>query len=173
MMPAQPDEIIREIRIAARPEEVFPYFTDPQKLVVWKAAIAELDARPGGRFQMDVTGRGDVASGEYLDIDPPHRIRFSWHWHNGSTGSHPAAEGFSVSEVEVTLTPDGNGTLLRLVHRGIAGPDRDASAAGWVHYLTLLQLAAAGCDLGPDPSADSRSASPPTEIGDQPSRRLE
>ena len=155
-MPGQPDEIIREIRIAARPEDVFPYFTDPAKLIVWKAATAELDARPGGQFHMDVTGRGDVATGEYLDIDPPRRIRFSWHWDNGSTGSHPAREGSSFSVVEVTLAPDGDGTLLRLVHRGIAGPDQDASAAGWAHYLARLECAAAGRDPGPDPWAGSQ-----------------
>ena len=61
------------IRIAASPTDVFPYFTDPEKLTAWKAATVELEARPGGRFRMDVTGRGDVAHGEYLDIEPPHR----------------------------------------------------------------------------------------------------
>jgi uncharacterized protein YndB with AHSA1/START domain len=62
-MSVQTNEVIREVRIAAAPEDVFPYFTDPEKLVVWKAATAELDARPGGRFRMDITGRGDVARG--------------------------------------------------------------------------------------------------------------
>ncbi len=79
-MPAETDEVVREIRIAASPTDVFPYFTDPEKLTAWKAATVELEARPGGRFRMDVTGRGDVAHGEYLDIEPPHRIRFTWRW---------------------------------------------------------------------------------------------
>jgi uncharacterized protein YndB with AHSA1/START domain len=146
-MPAEVDEIIREVRIAAAPTDVFPYFTDPEKLVAWKAATAELDARPGGRFRMDVTGRGDVAEGEYLDIDPPHRIRFTWRWENDVVAPAP-------SEVEVTLTPDGNGTLLRLVHRGIPGPNRDGSAAGWTHYLARLVLAASGHHPGRDPWAE-------------------
>ena len=64
---------------------------------------------------MDVTGRGDVAHGEYLDIEPPHRIRFTWRWESEPADTHPSAP----SIVEVTLTPDGDGTLLRLVHRGI------------------------------------------------------
>jgi uncharacterized protein YndB with AHSA1/START domain len=45
-MASEPEEIVREVRIAARPDEVFPYLTDADKLVVWKAARAELDARP-------------------------------------------------------------------------------------------------------------------------------
>lgn len=151
-MSVQADEVIREVRIAAAPTDVFPYFTDPQKLVAWKAATAELDARPGGRFRMDVTGRGDVAEGEYLDIDPPHRIRFTWRWETDVAAPAP-------SVVEVTLTPDGDGTLLRLVHRGIPGPNRDASAAGWAHYLARLVLAASGGEPGPDPWAE-----PPTGI---------
>jgi uncharacterized protein YndB with AHSA1/START domain len=154
-MSAQADEIIREVRIAAAPADVFPYFTHPDKLVTWKAATVEADARPGGRFRMDVTGRGDVAEGEYLDIDPPHRIRFTWHWENEQPDIRVAAPAHSV--VEVTLTADGDGTLLRLVHRGIPGPNREGSAAGWAHYLARLELAATGREPGPDPWAE-----PPT-----------
>jgi hypothetical protein len=70
-MEAESEEIVREVRIAASPEEVFTYFTDAEKLVVWKAMRAELDARPGGVFLMDVTGRGDVARGTFLRSIPP------------------------------------------------------------------------------------------------------
>jgi uncharacterized protein YndB with AHSA1/START domain len=144
MMSSHTGDLVREVRIAAAPRDVFAYFTDPRKLVVWKATTAESDARPGGLFQMDVTGRGDIARGEYLQIDPPHRITFSWTWDSSR---------MAVSVVEVTLTPDGDGTLLRLVHRGIPDPDQVASAAGWAHYLARLALAAAGHDPGPDPWA--------------------
>jgi uncharacterized protein YndB with AHSA1/START domain len=147
-MASEPEEIVREIRITATPEEVFPYFTDADKLVVWKAVRAELDARPGGAFRMDVTGRGDVARGEYVEIDPPHRVVFTWEWENRGT-----ATASSVSVVEVTLSPDGDGTLVRLVHRGVPQEIRQGSAAGWAHYLARLALAAAGRDPGPDPWA--------------------
>lgn len=157
-MPTPADDVIREVRIAARPEDVFPYFTDPGKLAAWKAATAELDARPGGRFRMDVTGRGDVAEGEYLDIDPPHRISFSWRWASDQPGGGSTAPAPSM--VEITLTAVGGGTLLRLVHRGIPLPEREASAAGWVHYLARLALAAAGHHPGPDPWADGGRPQP-------------
>jgi len=147
-MASEPEEIVREVRIAASPEEVFPYFTDADKLVVWKAARVELDARPGGVFRMDVTGRGDVARGEYVEIDRPRRVVFTWEWEHGAAAKPPAR-----SVVEVTLSPDGDGTLLRLVHRGVPQEIRRGSAAGWAHYLPRLAQAAAGKDPGPDPWA--------------------
>ena len=37
-----------ELRVAARPETVFAYFTDPVKMVQWMGVDATLDPRPGG-----------------------------------------------------------------------------------------------------------------------------
>jgi len=155
----EPEAIVREVRIAASPEVVFGYFTDAEKLVVWKAASAELDARPGGVFRMDVTGRGDVARGEYLAIDPPRRVVFTWAWEDPGTAM-PSAR----SVVEVTLSPDRDGTLLRLVHRGVPRETRRRSAAGWAHYLARLALAAAGHDPGPDPWATGEPGGPMFQI---------
>lgn len=149
-MVADPEAIVREIRIAASPEDVFSYFTNAEKLVVWKASSAELDARVGGRFRMDVTGRGDVARGEYLEITPPHRVVFTWGWEADDPSTSP-----TPSVVEVTISPDGNGTLLRLVHRGVPEEIRESSASGWDHYLPRLATAAAGSDPGPDPWASA------------------
>jgi uncharacterized protein YndB with AHSA1/START domain len=117
-------------------------------MVVWKAVSAELDARPGGSFRIDVTGNGDVARGSYLTVEPPHRVVFSWGW-EADDAVFPA--GSTV--VEVTLEPDGEGTRLRLVHRGVPGESAGRSAAGWEHYLARLALAAAGLDPGADPWA--------------------
>ena len=144
---ARPDEIVRELHIEATPAEVFAYFVDAEKLTVWKAAYAQNDPRIGGTYRMDVTGGGDVAIGTYLEIDPPHRVVFTLNWeaHDGTVD--PAGV------VEVTVTPIRGGALLRLVHRGLAGPQRDHSATGWAHYLDRLALAASGVDPGPDPWA--------------------
>ena len=45
-MAAEP--IVREIDIDARPEPVFEFFVDAEKLTRWLASEAELDPRPGG-----------------------------------------------------------------------------------------------------------------------------
>jgi len=139
------DAIVREMHVDASPSEVFPYFVEAEKLAVWKAATAQAHPVPGGTFRMDVTGRGDVAIGSYVEIDPPHRVVFTWEW-EGDIGAAPGV-------VEVTLTPDGEGTLVRLLHRGVAPERQQHSAAGWAHYLERLAHAASGRNPGPDPWA--------------------
>jgi len=137
-----------EARIAASPETVFEYFTDPDKMIQWMGRSAELDPWPGGGFRCDINGR-DVASGEYVELDPPWRAVFTWGW----DGEDPVvAPGGST--VEVRLAPDGDGTRLRLLHRGL--PSAEAAEKhryGWQHYAERLATAAAGGDAGPDPWA--------------------
>jgi uncharacterized protein YndB with AHSA1/START domain len=147
------ESIVRQVWIDATPEDVFPYFTDADKLRIWKAVWAESDARAGGGFRVDITGKGDIAHGAYLEIEPPRRVVFTWRWqHQDLADSQPA------SVVEVTLAAEGRGTLLRLVHRGVPAAQRGGSAEGWTHYLARLVLAAAGRDPGPDPWAATPTA---------------
>ena len=114
----------------------------------WKGVSAELDPRPGGGYRCNVNGN-DIARGEYVTIEPPHRIVFSWGWEGAG---HPVPPGSSI--VEVTLTPDGSGTLVRLEHRDLPEPTQAQHAEGWEHYLARLGAAAAGGDAGPDPWAE-------------------
>src|SRR5436309_13045584 len=101
MPTAEATIIEREVRIAAAPETVFSYFTDPEKYVKWKGQHAELDPRPGGVFRVDFDGK-DVARGEFVEIEPFRRLVFTWGWEGEG---HPIPPGSSV--VEVTLVPDG------------------------------------------------------------------
>src|SRR5256885_10735514 len=104
-MPAA-DAIVREIHIAAPPHDVFPYFIDAEKMRAWKAVHVEiLETAHGTTFRLDVTGRGDVAIGSFIEIDPPRRVVFTWLWE----GADPAIE---PGVVEVTLIPDEGGTRL-------------------------------------------------------------
>lgn len=140
-------DIVREVRIEAPPHEVFPFFTDPGRMIVWKAVEATLDPRPGGIFRINVTGH-DVARGEYVEIDPPRRVVFTFGWEAEGSPEPPGS-----TTVEITLVPDGEGTLLRLVHSGVPEGIRDGSADGWDHYLVRLVQAAEGRKPGPDPWA--------------------
>jgi uncharacterized protein YndB with AHSA1/START domain len=138
---------VREVRVAAPPAEVFRFFVEPDKMILWKATAAELDPRPGGAFRIDVNGR-NVARGEFIEVDPPHRLVFSWGWE--------ASDDFppGVSRVEITFTDTRAGeTLVRLTHYGIPVDLRADNAAGWDLYLPRLQLAASGQPVGRDPWA--------------------
>ena len=140
--------IRREIRIAARPETVFPYFTDPSKMVMWGGVGADLDARPGGVYRVDMNGR-DVSRGESVEITPYSRVVFTWGWE--SDGSNPITPG--STRVEISLARDGDGTLLTLTHTGLPQSAIADHTQGWDHYLARLVVVAEGRDPGPDPWA--------------------
>ena len=142
------------IDIDAPPEVVFEHLITPAGMVAWMGQHADLDARPGGTFAVDING--SPVRGRYLEIDPPHRVVVSW----GVAGSdvHPPGS----SRVEFTLVPVGDGTRLDLRHSGLPGQQAPGYARGWVHFFARLQVAAAGGDPGPDPWADQWRADAPT-----------
>ena len=133
-----------EVRIEARPETVFEFFTDPEKMKRWKGTDAELDPRPGGVYRVNVTGH-DVVVGEYVAVEPPTRVVFTWGWEE-SAEVPPGS-----STVEITLTPDGEGTIVRLVHRDLPVGHGARHLEGWNHFMPRLVEVAEGRDPGPDP----------------------
>jgi uncharacterized protein YndB with AHSA1/START domain len=149
----QRNVVEREVRIAARPETVFTFFTDPSKMVQWKGSRAELDPRPGGIYRVEMSEQ-IVASGEYVEIDSPKRVVFTWGWEGQEAGSGEHAVPPGSSRVEVTLEPDGDGTLLRLRHLDLPEQSREIHGQGWDLYLGRLVVAAAGGDPGPDPTGN-------------------
>ena len=134
----------RQIFIAARPETVFSYFTDPDKIVRWKGIRAELDPRPGGIYRVDINGR-DVARGEYLEVLPYSRIVFTWGWEGEGSPLPPGS-----STVEISLTPEAEGTRVRLRHTGLPAELKTAHAEGWDHFLPRLIPAAEGREVSQD-----------------------
>ncbi len=93
---------------------------------------AELDPRPGGHFRLHVEG-DNVAIGEYLEVDPPNRLLFTWGWDR-----HPTLPPGSTT-VEISLVADGPGTILRLRHKGFpTEADRRRHSDGWDVYLGNL-----------------------------------
>ncbi len=138
----QPIEV--ETRIGAPPDVVFAYFVDPVLYQRWKGNTAELDPRPGGLYRV-LMPSGDLVRGEYLTVEPPTRVVFTWGF-EGSSDLPPGA-----STVEVTLRADGNGTIVRLRHERLPSDEsRQQHAIGWHHYLERLALVASGKDPGPD-----------------------
>jgi uncharacterized protein YndB with AHSA1/START domain len=146
----EPTEVVveHEVRIAASPETVFSYFTDPVRMAMWMGHAATIDPRPGGVCRVEMGNA--AAAGEFVAIDPYERIVFTWGWEQNFFAVPPQS-----TEVEVTFTPEADGTVLRLTHRRL--PSRDAAAFhrhGWGHYLGRLAIVATGADPGDDPLED-------------------
>jgi uncharacterized protein YndB with AHSA1/START domain len=139
----------REVRIAARPETVFEFFTDPEKMVLWKGREADLDPQPGGVYRVEMADK-IVARGEYVEVDSPSRVVFTWGWEGQESGPHSVPPG--SSRVEVTFEPDGEGTLVRLRHFDLPEEARQIHGEGWDLYLGRLAVAATDGDPGPDPA---------------------
>src|SRR5437588_3058468 len=135
----------REITIDAAPSTVFEFLTDPTKMVRWMGTEAVLDPRPGGDYAVNINGR-DRVSGEVIQIVPHRRLMFTWGWEDGAL---PVGPGQST--VEISLEPEGEGTLLRLTHRDLPQGMHKFHRLGWGYALDRLARVAAGQDPGPDP----------------------
>lgn len=135
----------RTLSIDAAPETVWEFFVDPDKAMRWMGINAEFDAQPGGAYSCQVIP-GHTALGEFVLLDKPSRLVFTWGW-DGNEGVPPGS-----STIEVELSSEGDGTTLRFVHRDLPSAEAVASHAhGWDHYLDRLEIAAVGGDPGADP----------------------
>jgi uncharacterized protein YndB with AHSA1/START domain len=141
---AQTQQVEIEVAIAARPETVFAFLTDPVKMTRWMGSMAELDPRPSGILRVAVRP-GSTGRGEYLEVEPFRRVVFTWGWEEPGLPIAPGA-----STVEILLTPDGERTLLRLIHRDLPEAVREGHRDGWDYHLARLVIAAAGGDPGVD-----------------------
>jgi uncharacterized protein YndB with AHSA1/START domain len=133
------------VRIDASPADVYPYLTDQQLLTRWMGDHAELEPVPDGTYAVDINGV--PIRGGFVELDPPKRLVFTW----GVAGNDAFPAGSTT--VEITLEPDGDGTLVELVHRGLPPDELPKHEEGWAHFLERLTIAAAGGDPGRDPWA--------------------
>jgi uncharacterized protein YndB with AHSA1/START domain len=130
------------VDIEAPPEVVFAHLVAAERMVSWMGQHAELRPVPGGEFAVDINGY--LIRGEYLVVDPPHRVVVSW----GMAGAADLPPG--SSRVEFILTPISTGTNLNLRHTGLPETRARTHAGGWHNYLTRLRSAAIGGEPGPD-----------------------
>jgi len=137
--------ITRELVIDASPETVWEFLVDPERINRWKGTLASFDARPGGAYRIDVVP-GHIAAGQLVELDPPHRLVYTWGWEAGE------AVPPGSTTVEYELVPEGTGTRLLFTHRDLPNQEAaDSHAHGWDHYLERLAVVAAGGDPGADP----------------------
>jgi len=89
---------------------------------------AEIEPRVGGRFTFVDRRDGDDVEhvGEYLEIDRPRRLAFSF-----------GVPKFSAEMTRVTIdiTPVGDGCELTLTHEGVLPDYRERTTGGWTKIL--------------------------------------
>ena len=134
-----PTDLRLQRTIAAAPEEVFRAWTSPEVLErwwsagpSWPPAECDVDARPGGRYRLRMRNRESGAvsevGGEYREVEPPHRLVYTWRW----------AGDEHTSLVTVEFVGEGDRTTTVVVeHTALASEDSRA-AAGWEGVLDTL-----------------------------------
>ncbi|SDL78503.1 Uncharacterized conserved protein YndB, AHSA1/START domain [Arthrobacter sp. ov407] len=131
-----------ECTLAALPEEVFRMLTEPAELVkCWGPhgfiiPAAELNLAEGGRYRFRMTppdGEPFHLSGEFLEIDPPWRLVYTFRW------EEPAPDD-RETVVDLSLGSTGKGTRLVLSQGPFLTEERLAlHRNGWTESFEKLQ----------------------------------
>lgn len=129
--------------LRASPERIYRAFLDADALVKWLppngfiAKVYHSDARVGGSFKMSFTnfstGHSHTFGGEYLELLPHERIRY--------TDKFDDLNLPGEMQVTISLKQVSCGTELNIVQEGIpAVIPAEACYLGWQESLGLLAL---------------------------------
>ncbi len=127
--------------LATRPEKVYRAFLEADALAKWlppngfACTVHHLEAKVGGTFKMSfrnfTTGNGQSFGGEYLELVPNERLRYTDKFDNPNLAGN--------IQVTVTLKKVSLGTELDIVQEGL--PDvipPEACYLGWQQSLRNL-----------------------------------
>jgi uncharacterized protein YndB with AHSA1/START domain len=134
--------VISAVRVTrvlkATPEDVFQAWTDPRLLQQWlclePGVVGEVTCDPvvGGTYRLVMVfdqGASEV-TGEYLEVDPPHRLVFTWL--TDRNAGRP-------TRVTVTFRPDGDLTEMTITHDRLPSDDyRDSAGWAWTNVVDRL-----------------------------------
>jgi uncharacterized protein YndB with AHSA1/START domain len=128
--------------LTAPPEKVFKAFTNPDAMASWYppygfvCKVHAFDLKVGGTFKMSFvnfsTGNGHSFGGEYLEIEPNQKLKFSDRFDD------PNLPGEMITTV--TLNSVLCGTELHIVQEGIpAAIPAEMCYLGWQESLEKLK----------------------------------
>lgn len=137
-MSPTPGSLVIKKQMAASAEEVFDAWTDPMSMVEFmkppsvQRVEVNVDARVGGKFRIDMIGASSVTShtGEYLAIDRPRLLKFTWI--SKHTENRPTV-------VTIELTPRGAEQCeIVLTHTGLPESQVPGHTQGWSFMVEKL-----------------------------------
>lgn len=135
---ADPVLVVRR-HMAVPRERVFKAWLDSESLAHWMRpgdcadASVTVDPRVGGgyRIVMDSPTHGAIEHrGEYLAIEPPSLLSFTWI--SRHTDNKPTV-------VTIEFHERGSGTELVLTHRGLPPSEVEGHRGGWTEIVRLLE----------------------------------
>lgn len=145
------DSLRLRVQIDAPTDTVFKALTDADSLTDWLAESADVSL-PDNRYQFwgRYAPQGDRPRQQLLAVQPAAALRFHWVFDDGAfddgafdDAEGAAGEGTQPSTVELTMAPDGDGTVVTVVHTGVpASGTADAAALSCFWHVSLANLAA-------------------------------
>jgi uncharacterized protein YndB with AHSA1/START domain len=133
-------ELTREVLVKAEPSTIFALLIEPG-MQSWLGNDVEFDPRPGGLYKINVGGE-HPALGEFVEVTQNEKVVFTFGWNEPD---HPIPAG--STKVAITLIPEGDKTLVRLVHSGLPDDAISDHEEGWQHFLDRLATVAVGGQL--------------------------
>jgi uncharacterized protein YndB with AHSA1/START domain len=148
-------EVTRTLNVPR--EKVFAAFTDPEWVRAWWAPKGwytphvEIDARVGGRYRLGMRSDNDPSlmyvHGEYLVVQPPERLVFTYIWEAGGAGDRWL--DFDLVGIKTVVTVKfrdaGGKTELVIQHEGFPTKDGcDQHRLGWSSNTDCLEEFLAG-----------------------------
>ena len=89
-------------------------------------------------FHLDLDGM--AIAGRYIEVDPPHRMLLRWDRQGIDTATP------TPTFIEITLTPTGNGTEVRVEFSGLSAEDAVFYPQLWARHLDRIAAALAGAE---------------------------
>lgn len=129
--------------LGGTPDRVFDAWTNPSLLQQWLAPNAQVDAREGGHFRLEVPKPEGVhvVIGKYQEFKQNERLVMTWVY-DGPMGT----EGDMEALLRIELRKHGSNTELTLQHDKLTNPAyRETLAKGaWTTALDRLDTLLAG-----------------------------
>ena len=125
-------------RIAAPAQLLFDAWLDPDSIAAWMRPFdtvrteAQADPVPGGSYRIDMhQADGGVVEhvGKYVEIDPPHRLVFTW--------ASPATQ-HKDSLVTIEFLESDGATEMSLTHEQLPEYMAQAHVGGWTSAFEKL-----------------------------------
>ena len=135
------EAIVEQIELKASPQVVFDAWTNPEQVPQWWGEDGlycvtkwKGELREGGKWRSEgvsAQGKNFAVEGEYLRVEPPRFLSFTWR--------HDWEEHSSTTIVELEFQKTATGTLLKLRHHGFTSQSsRDDHKNGWGRVLGWL-----------------------------------
>ena len=130
----EPMEKVFEIYIKTTPERLWEAITDPTLRARYHFGVAtRSDWTPGSTYESSAGGY-EIAGGENLEVDPPHRLvqTYQARWSDD-------VKAMGTSRVTWEITPVGDSCRLVLIHDRLPADAAPELYGGWPMVLSGLK----------------------------------